>query len=42
LTNVSRQEAPETLDNLGISRYIVKAEMTAGQVAEIVKEVLSR
>jgi len=42
LTNVSRQEAPEALDMLDISRYIVKAELTAGQVAEVVKEVLLR
>lgn len=42
LTNVSRQEAPESLDMLDISRYIVKAELTAGQVADVVKEVLQR
>ena len=42
LTNVSRQEAPESLDQLGISRYIVKAELTASQVAEVAKEVLLR
>ncbi|HSX44956.1 MAG TPA: response regulator [Candidatus Saccharimonadales bacterium] len=42
LTNVSRQEAPESMANLEISRYIVKAEMTASQVAEVVKEVLLR
>lgn len=41
LTNVSRQEAPESLIELNISRYIVKAEMTGSQVAEIIKEVLS-
>lgn len=40
LTNVSRQEAPESLVELNISRYIVKAELTAGQVADIVKEVI--
>lgn len=42
LTNVSRQEAPEELSELGISRYIIKAEYTAGQVAEIVEEVFNR
>lgn len=41
LTNVSRQEAPETLDNLEISRYIIKAEYTPEQVASTVKEVLA-
>jgi DNA-binding response OmpR family regulator len=40
LTNVSRQEAPESLIELEISRYIVKAEMTASQVAEIIKEFI--
>jgi len=40
LTNVSRQEAPESLIELEISRYVVKAEMTGGQVAEIIKEVI--
>lgn len=39
LTNVSRQEAPPSLDELNISRYIVKAEYTPDQVAKIVKEV---
>jgi DNA-binding response OmpR family regulator len=42
LTNVSRMEAPESLNELGISRYIVKAEMTASQVAQIVKEELAK
>lgn len=37
LTNVSRQEAPESLVDLDISRYIVKAEMTTSQIAEMVK-----
>ena len=41
LTNVSRQEAPATLDNLDISRYIIKAEYTPDQVALVVKEVLA-
>jgi DNA-binding response OmpR family regulator len=42
LTNVSRLEAPDTLNGLGISRYIVKAELTAAQVAEVVKEELAK
>lgn len=41
LTNVSRLEAPESLMSMNISRYVVKAEHTAGQVADIVKEVLA-
>ncbi len=41
LTNVSRQEAPAELDSLTISRYIVKAELTGSQVAQIVKEALA-
>ncbi len=41
LTNVSRQEAPATLDNLDISRYIIKAEYTPDQVSALVKEVLA-
>ncbi len=42
LTNVSRLEAPDNLNGLGISRYIVKAELTATQVAEVVKEELAK
>lgn len=41
LTNVSKEEAPEGIGELGISRYIVKAEMTSQQVADIVKEELA-
>lgn len=37
LTNKGEQEAPEILKSLGVSRYIVKAEMTPRQVAEMVK-----
>jgi DNA-binding response OmpR family regulator len=40
LTNVSSLEAPTTLKQLGITRYIVKAEMTPHQVADIVKAEL--
>lgn len=41
LTNVSKEEAPDNLGELGISRYIVKAEMTSQEVSEIVKEELA-
>lgn len=41
LTNVSEQEAPEKLKDLGVIDYIVKAEMTPSQVAAMVKEKLT-
>lgn len=41
LTNVGEQEAPDSLKKLQVSDYIVKAEMTPKQVAEIVKKELS-
>jgi two-component system alkaline phosphatase synthesis response regulator PhoP len=41
MTNTSRQEAPASLNNLGISHYVVKAEQTPAQVEEIVKDILS-
>jgi DNA-binding response OmpR family regulator len=41
LTNVSEQEAPERLQKLGIDGFIVKAEMTPKQVAELVKSKLA-
>lgn len=37
LTNSGEEQAPPELKNLGIQRYIVKAEMTPRQVAEMVK-----
>ncbi len=40
LTNLSEQEAPAKLKTLGVKRYIVKAEMTPKQVAELVKTEL--
>lgn len=40
LTNVSEQEAPDRLTKFGIDGFIVKAEMTPRQVAELVKEKL--
>lgn len=41
LTNVSEQEAPERLKDLGVIDYVVKAEMTPSQVATMVKEKLA-
>ena len=41
LTNVGEQEAPDVLDKLGVKRFIVKAEMTPRQVAEMVKKELA-
>ena len=41
LTNVGEQEAPEVLKELGVRRFIVKAEMTPRQVAEMVKAELA-
>ncbi len=40
LTNLSEQEEPAKLKDLGVSKYIVKAEMTPKQVAELVKTEL--
>jgi DNA-binding response OmpR family regulator len=41
LTNVGEQEAPEKLKALHVLDYVVKAEMTPKQVAELVKKQLS-
>jgi len=41
LTNVGQQEAPDQLKDLGVSAYIVKAEMTPKQVAELAKKELA-
>jgi DNA-binding response OmpR family regulator len=41
LTNVSEQESPDNLSKLGIDGFIVKAEMTPKQVADLVKQKLS-
>jgi DNA-binding response OmpR family regulator len=41
LTNVGEQEAPETLERLNVRRFIVKADMTPRQVAELVKHELA-
>src|SRR6266404_8373529 len=40
LTNVGEQEAPEGLKKLNVSAFIVKADMTPRQVADIVKQSL--
>lgn len=40
LTNMGEQEAPEVIKKLNVRRFIVKAEMTPRQVAEVVKEEL--
>lgn len=41
LTNMGEQEAPQILKTLGVKRFIVKAEMTPRQVAEMVKTELA-
>lgn len=41
LTNMGEQEAPADLKTLGVKRFIVKAEMTPRQVAEMVKNELA-
>lgn len=40
LTNMGEQEAPETLKTLDVSAFIVKADMTPRQVAELVGQHL--
>lgn len=40
LTNMGEQEAPEGIRDLGVSAFILKADMTPRQVAEIVKKQL--
>ena len=41
LTNIGEQEAPDILKTLGARKFIVKAEMTPRQVAEMVKTELA-
>ena len=41
LTNMGEQEAPEVVKKLNVRKFIVKAEMTPRQVAELVKTELS-
>ena len=40
LTNISRAEAPKSLQLLNIERYIIKAHYTPQQVVDLVKEVM--
>lgn len=40
LTNMGESEAPAIIRDLGVSSFIVKANMTPRQVAELVKEEL--
>lgn len=42
LTNMGEQEAPEILKSLNVSAFIVKADMTPKQVAELVKSKLGQ
>lgn len=41
LTNMGEQEAPAKIKKLGVSDFIVKADMTPRQVAELVKATLA-
>lgn len=41
LTNMGEQEAPDKIKELNVRRFIVKAEMTPRQVAEMVKQELA-
>lgn len=40
LTNMGEQEAPDALQDLDVSAFILKADMTPRQVAEVVKKQL--
>ena len=41
LTNMGEQEVPENIKQLGVSAFILKADMTPRQVAELVKSRLT-
>lgn len=41
LTNMGEQEAPEILKTLNVSAFVVKADFTPKQVAELVKSKLA-
>lgn len=41
LTNMGESEAPEIIKQLGVSSFIVKANMTPRQVAELVQKELN-
>jgi DNA-binding response OmpR family regulator len=40
LTNISKNEAPQSLRFLNVDRYVVKAHSTPAQVVEVLREVL--
>jgi DNA-binding response OmpR family regulator len=40
LTNMGEQEVPDGIKDLGVCAFILKADMTPKQVAEVVKEQL--
>jgi two-component system, OmpR family, response regulator AdeR len=42
LTNISKNEAPQSLRFLSVDRYIVKAHSTPAQVVETIEEVLGK
>jgi two-component system, OmpR family, response regulator AdeR len=42
LTNISKNEAPQSLRFLSVDRYIVKAHSTPAQVVETIREVLGQ
>jgi DNA-binding response OmpR family regulator len=42
LTNIGEQEAPEALKSLDVLAFIVKANMTPRQVADLVKKQLGK
>lgn len=42
LSNTSRSEVSDSLEELGISRYVIKANYTPSQVVAMMKEVLGR
>ena len=41
LTNMGEQEAPPVIKQLGVTKFILKADMTPRQVAEMVKTELA-
>ena len=40
LTNINAEQAPDELNSLEISRYIIKAQTTPKEILEMVEEVL--
>lgn len=40
LTNISKNEAPQSLRFLNVDRYVVKAHSTPAQVVEVMRDVL--